>query len=130
MRDAPAAVEEYSTKWERKRDDEGGKDIDNPKIQSIVLSATEHSSTLRRNSRQETPEWKRLTLLSGLAYVLALCREDQVPSMPANDGPFRTLSKSDFKTARTCQAKLYYRQLSYPRTKDEDEYLAMLAEGG
>ena len=49
---------------------------------------------------------------------------------PANGDRFRTLSKSDFKAARTCQAKLYYRELSYPSTKDEDEYLAMLAEGG
>src|SRR5207245_10815787 len=50
--------------------------------------------------------------------------------MPAISDPFRTLSKSDFKAARSCQAKLYYRELSYPSTKDEDEYLAMLAEGG
>jgi len=50
--------------------------------------------------------------------------------MPAIDNPFRTLSKSDFKAARSCQAKLYYRELSYPSTKDEDDYLAMLAEGG
>src|ERR1041384_3132853 len=42
---------------------------------------------------------------------------------------FRTLSKSDFKAARSCPAKLYYRELSYPNTTEEDDYLAMLAEG-
>jgi hypothetical protein len=42
----------------------------------------------------------------------------------------RTLSKSDFKAARSCDAKLYYRELSFPSTKDDDPYLAMLAEGG
>ncbi len=42
----------------------------------------------------------------------------------------RTLSKSDFKAARSCDAKLYYRELSFPSTKDNDPYLAMLAEGG
>src|SRR5881296_1207659 len=50
--------------------------------------------------------------------------------MPGRRDPFRTLSKSDFKTARTCPTKLYYRELNYPSTDDEDEYLAMLAEGG
>ena len=41
-----------------------------------------------------------------------------------------TLSKSDFKLARTCATKLYYRELGYPTTLDEDEYLQLLAEGG
>ena len=47
-------------------------------------------------------------------------------------GPSRvhTLSKSDFKLARTCAAKLYYRELKYPDNTAEDEYLAFLAEGG
>ncbi len=41
-----------------------------------------------------------------------------------------TLSKSDFKLARTCPTKLYYRELGYPTTLDESEYLQLLAEGG
>jgi hypothetical protein len=42
----------------------------------------------------------------------------------------RTLSKSDFKLACTCITKLYYREHGYPDTRDDNEYLAMLAEGG
>src|SRR5258706_334471 len=42
----------------------------------------------------------------------------------------RYLSKSDFKVAQTCPTKLYYKKLRYPSLNDEDEYLAMLAEGG
>src|SRR5262249_19615694 len=42
----------------------------------------------------------------------------------------RTLSKSDFKVARTCATKLYYKELGYPSTADEDDFLALLAEGG
>lgn len=41
-----------------------------------------------------------------------------------------TLSKSDFKLARTCASKLYYRELGYPDNVAEDPYLAWLAEGG
>ena len=41
-----------------------------------------------------------------------------------------TLSKSDFKLARTCATKLYYKELKYPDTLAEDEYLDWLAEGG
>ena len=41
-----------------------------------------------------------------------------------------TLSKSDFKVAQTCAAKLYYKELNYPSTKDEDPYLKLLADGG
>lgn len=41
-----------------------------------------------------------------------------------------TLSKSDFKLARTCAAKLYYREMKYPDNQEENEYLQMLAEGG
>jgi hypothetical protein len=41
-----------------------------------------------------------------------------------------TLSKSDFKLARSCPSKLYYRELRYPDVLAEDEYLAFLAEGG
>ena len=40
------------------------------------------------------------------------------------------LSKSDFKVARTCATKLYYRKLGYPSTRDDDQYLQFLADGG
>jgi hypothetical protein len=40
------------------------------------------------------------------------------------------LSKSDFKTARQCPAKLYYKKNRYPSTSSEDRYMAYLAEGG
>ena len=43
---------------------------------------------------------------------------------------FRTLSKSDFKLARTCAAKLYYRESGYPDNRDDDPYMEWLAEGG
>lgn len=42
----------------------------------------------------------------------------------------RTLSKSDFKLARTCVTKLHYREHGYPDALADDPYLAMLAEGG
>ena len=40
------------------------------------------------------------------------------------------LSKSDFKVARTCATKLYYKKLGYPSTRDDDPYLQFLADGG
>jgi hypothetical protein len=40
------------------------------------------------------------------------------------------LSKTDFKVARTCATKLYYRKLAHPSTRDNDEYLKFLADGG
>src|SRR6266576_1521946 len=40
------------------------------------------------------------------------------------------LSKSDFKVARTCATKLYYKKLRYPSAKDDDPYLQFLADGG
>jgi hypothetical protein len=40
------------------------------------------------------------------------------------------LSKSDFKLARTCDAKLFFRENGYPDTRDSNPYLALLAEGG
>jgi hypothetical protein len=42
----------------------------------------------------------------------------------------RTLSKSDFKLARKCGAKLFFRENGYPDNRDSDPYLTMLAEGG
>jgi Domain of unknown function(DUF2779) len=40
------------------------------------------------------------------------------------------LSKTDFKVARTCPAKLYYKKLKYPSMLQDDEYLQFLADGG
>jgi len=40
------------------------------------------------------------------------------------------LSKSDFKAARDCATKLYYKKLRYPNTLDDDPYMQMLADGG
>ena len=40
------------------------------------------------------------------------------------------LSKSDYKLARTCPTKLYYKKRGYPTPGDEDPYLALLADGG
>src|SRR6202040_1274261 len=42
----------------------------------------------------------------------------------------RTLSKTDFKLARTCDAKLFFRENGYPDNRDMNPYLALLAEGG
>lgn len=42
----------------------------------------------------------------------------------------RYLSKSDFKVARTCPTKLYYRKKGYPTLEDGDEHLSMLADQG
>ena len=33
----------------------------------------------------------------------------------------KTLSKSDFKTARSCPTKLYYKKNGYPSKNDENE---------
>lgn len=40
------------------------------------------------------------------------------------------LSKTDFKVARACATKLYYKKLKYPSTLQENEYLQFLADGG
>jgi hypothetical protein len=40
------------------------------------------------------------------------------------------ISKSDFKVARECATKLYYKKLEYPNTNECNEYLQLLAEGG
>ena len=41
-----------------------------------------------------------------------------------------SLSKTDYKVARSCRTKLYYRMNKYPSAKDGDEYMELLAEGG
>jgi len=40
------------------------------------------------------------------------------------------LTKSDFKVARTCPAKLFYKKNRYPSLFDENPYLRFLADGG
>ncbi len=40
------------------------------------------------------------------------------------------LSKSDFKVARDCPTKLYYKKKRYPSELDNDEYMRLLAKGG
>lgn len=40
------------------------------------------------------------------------------------------VSKSDFKAARECSTKLYYRKNKYPNLKQENEFMQLLAEGG
>jgi hypothetical protein len=40
------------------------------------------------------------------------------------------LTKSDFKVARTCPTKLYYRKKGYPTVDDGNEFLAALADQG
>lgn len=40
------------------------------------------------------------------------------------------LTKSDFKIARTCPTKLYYRKKGYPTIDDQSEFLALLADQG
>lgn len=40
------------------------------------------------------------------------------------------LSKSDFKVARDCPTKLYYKKLRYPTILDDDPYIESLADGG
>jgi hypothetical protein len=42
----------------------------------------------------------------------------------------RTLSKSDFSVARTCDAKLFFRENGYSDNRSRDAYLQLLAEGG
>ena len=42
----------------------------------------------------------------------------------------RTLSKSDFKLARTCDAKLFFRENAYPDNRESSPYLQLLADGG
>ncbi|MCB1226582.1 MAG: hypothetical protein KDK99_12280 [Verrucomicrobiales bacterium] len=40
------------------------------------------------------------------------------------------LTKSDFKVARSCPTKLFYKKQRYPSSDEENEYLQFLAEGG
>lgn len=40
------------------------------------------------------------------------------------------LSKSDFKVAHTCPAKLWFKKHGFPTITDQNEYMKMLADGG
>lgn len=42
----------------------------------------------------------------------------------------KTLSKSDFQLASTCEQKLIYKKRGYPTAGDSDGYMQMLSEGG
>src|ERR1051326_727507 len=53
-----------------------------------------------------------------------------IPRRAPISPPPRTLSKSDFMLARTCDAKLFFRENGYPDTRSRDPYLQLLAEGG
>lgn len=44
--------------------------------------------------------------------------------------PKHSLSKSDFKLAKECATKLYYKKTKLPNTLNENEYMMMLAQGG
>ena len=44
--------------------------------------------------------------------------------------PSPFLTKSDFKAAFECSTKLYYRKNSYPDSRNDNEYLRFLADGG
>lgn len=48
--------------------------------------------------------------------------------MTPSSSPY--LTKSDFKTARECPTKLFYKKSRYASRLDEDPYLAFLADGG
>src|SRR3982751_6258492 len=52
-----------------------------------------------------------------------------IPPVTGRQASSRTLSKSDFKLARTCDAKLFFRENGYPDNRDSNPYLALLAEG-
>ncbi|MFM8318186.1 MAG: DUF2779 domain-containing protein, partial [Bacteroidota bacterium] len=42
----------------------------------------------------------------------------------------KTLSKSDFQLASTCEQKLLYKKRGYPTAGDSDGYMQMLSDGG
>jgi hypothetical protein len=52
------------------------------------------------------------------------------PTTLTSATPTRTLSKSDYILARTCGAKLYFRENGYPDNRSSDPYLQLLAQGG
>ena len=42
----------------------------------------------------------------------------------------KILFKSDFKVARSCPSKLYYKKNGYPSANDGNKYMEYLAQGG
>jgi hypothetical protein len=52
------------------------------------------------------------------------------PAARSGNGSPRMLSKSDFRLARTCDAKLFFRENRFPDSRASNPYLALLAEGG
>jgi hypothetical protein len=50
--------------------------------------------------------------------------------MPGRTLSTRTLSKSDFAAARTCDAKLFFRENRFPDNSTDNAYLRLLAFGG
>jgi hypothetical protein len=47
-----------------------------------------------------------------------------------NDQPHPRPLQKDYETARSCHTKLFYRMNKYPSSKDRDEYMELLIEGG
>lgn len=52
------------------------------------------------------------------------------PASGSENRSSRMLSKSDFKLARTCDAKLFFRENRFTDNRAGNPYLALLAEGG
>lgn len=77
---------------------------------------------IKKRPGRYCPDWN----LSGLAQADTVSLGDWFgkPRMKMY------LSKSDFKVARTCPTKLYYKKLRYPSARDENHYMAFLADGG
>src|SRR5690242_5463048 len=72
------------------------------------------------------PSESALSLDEGPAR--AISREiDSAVYRPAK---LRTLSKSDYKLARGCIGKLFFRENGYPDNRGSNPYVALLAEGG
>ncbi|HWQ92271.1 MAG TPA: DUF2779 domain-containing protein, partial [Clostridia bacterium] len=55
---------------------------------------------------------------------------DEAPVVRSTGKIIPYLSKSDFKVARNCPTKLYYKKLRYPTILDDDRYMESLADGG
>ena len=59
-----------------------------------------------------------------------MSEDTQAPASVMDHRSSRMLSKSDFKLARTCSAKLFFRENRFPDNRGSNPYLALLAEGG
>ena len=76
------------------------------------------------------PDRRVAPALSDPPHTLSAQSGPAVPLPPRCSIAQRTLSKSDFKIARTCDAKLFFRENGYPDAREDDPYLRMLAAGG